>query len=228
MGSRKYIKPGELLCLKLTRAERKLILDDPICIHDELADPIRSTPLDAPVRLSLDDLEDLGGYVAAEANHTSDPRLRKKLDAIFSKINHLLELHTDEEPPKSLRLEETQRERQLAEHTVRVAEWAATVLIAAEQLGIKNKQVARFPLTLQSQAVLLTVPTLNEKIRAQLGDKTPKLTVGEVGGLIIAISEALLDANPLHGLALTMAIQSLMNCMKDEIATVLDRTETSS
>jgi hypothetical protein len=228
MGSRKYTKPGELLGLKLTQAERKLILDDPISIHDELADPIRSTPSGAPVRLSLDDLEDLGGYVAAEANHTSDTRLRKKLDAIFLKINHLLELHTDEEPPKSLRFEEAQRERQLAEHTVQVAEWAATGLIAAEQLGIKNQQVARFPLTLESQAVLLTVPTLNEKIRAQFADKNPKLTVGEVGGLIIAVSEALLDANPLHGLVLTMVIQSLMNCMKDEIGAVLDRTEASS
>jgi hypothetical protein len=225
MGGRKYIKPGELLGLKLTQAERKLILDDPIHIHDELADPIRSTPSGAPIRLCLDDLEDLGGYVAAEANHTSDTRLRKKLDAVFSKINRLLELHTDEEPPKSLRFEEAQRERRLAEHTVRVAEWAATGLIAAEQFGIKDKQVARFPLTPESQAVLLTVSTLDEKIRARFGEKTPKLTVGEVGGLIIAVSEALLDANPLHGLALTMAIQSLMNCMKDEIGAVLDRAE---
>ena len=96
MARKKFIEKDEKVGLRLTVSERKLILEDPIHIHEELADPIRSTPTGAPVRLTLDDLEDLGGYVAAEANHTPDKKLRKKLDAIFSKIQELLEMHTDE------------------------------------------------------------------------------------------------------------------------------------
>jgi hypothetical protein len=44
MARNKIIGKDEKVGLKLTQAERKLILEDPIHIHDELADPIRSTP----------------------------------------------------------------------------------------------------------------------------------------------------------------------------------------
>jgi len=117
---KKCIEKNEKLGVRLTPAERNLIVEDPIHIHDELADRIRATPTGAPVLLTLDDLEDLGGYVAAEANHTTDKKLRKKLDAIFSKIQDLLETHADEEPPNSLKIEDAQREKLVAEQTVQL------------------------------------------------------------------------------------------------------------
>jgi hypothetical protein len=67
----------EMVGIKLSLEQRKLILGDPIHIHALLADPIRATATGAPVLLTLDDLEELGGYVAAEANHTTDKKLRK-------------------------------------------------------------------------------------------------------------------------------------------------------
>jgi hypothetical protein len=115
MTRKKLIEKGEKLGLRLTVAERKLILEDPIHIHDKLADSIRSTPTTAPVMLTLDDWEDLAGYVAAEANHTPDAKLRKKLDTIFFRIQGMLETHTDEEPPKSLNIEDAQKEGSPAE-----------------------------------------------------------------------------------------------------------------
>jgi DDE domain len=39
------------------------------------------------LNLSLDDIEELQGHVAAEANHTRDAKLRKRLDEVFLKIN---------------------------------------------------------------------------------------------------------------------------------------------
>ena len=86
--------------IKLSSPQRKLLLEEPISIHKGLAEPIRSTAATAPVRLTLDDWEDLAGHVAAEANHTKDKALRKKLDAIFAKIQDVLEAHPDEEPPR--------------------------------------------------------------------------------------------------------------------------------
>ena len=76
---KKFIDKNEKLGLRLTLAERKLILEDPIYIHDEIADPFRAMPTGAPVLLTLDQLEDLGGHVAAEANHSTDKKLRKRL-----------------------------------------------------------------------------------------------------------------------------------------------------
>ena len=46
---KKWIDRNEKLGLRLTLVERKLILEDPIHIHDEIADPIRATPTGDPV-----------------------------------------------------------------------------------------------------------------------------------------------------------------------------------
>ena len=49
---KKCIDKNEKLGLRLTLAERKLILEDPIHIHDEIADPIRAKPITlAPKKL---------------------------------------------------------------------------------------------------------------------------------------------------------------------------------
>jgi Domain of unknown function (DUF4186) len=76
---KKWIDKNEKPGLRLTLAERKLILEDPIHIHDEIADPIRATLTGFPVLITLDQVEDLGGHVAAEANHSTDMKLRKRL-----------------------------------------------------------------------------------------------------------------------------------------------------
>jgi hypothetical protein len=224
MARKKFIEKDEKVGLRLTVSERKLIVEDPIHIHEELADPIRRTPTGTPVMLTLDDLEDLGGNVAAQANHTPDKKLRKKLDAIFSKIQDLLETHTDEKPPKSLKIEDAQREKQLAEQSIQLAEWAAKLLIGSEQLGIKTKSVARFPLPEAERAVLMMTPTIDEKIQKKLAAKNPKLTIGEVGGLLMAVAEAMLDAPPLQGFALIMTAKSLMNCLESEVTAGIEPT----
>ena len=222
MARKKFIKKNEKIGIKLTVAERKLVLEDPIHIHKKLADPIRATPTGAPVMLTLHDLEDLGGYVAAEANHTPDRKLRKKLDAIFSKIQDLLETHTDEEPPTSFKIEDAQEEKCLADQILQLAEWAAKMLIGAEQLGIKTEPVARFPLPAAERAVLMMTPTIDEKIQKKLIAKNPKLTIGEVGGILMAVTEALLDAPPLQGFALITTAKSLMNCLESEVTGAME------
>jgi hypothetical protein len=56
--------------------------------------------------LTVDELEDLGGHVAARANRTTVRKLRNKLNTFFSKIQDLLETHADELLPKSLKIED--------------------------------------------------------------------------------------------------------------------------
>jgi hypothetical protein len=85
MSTRKHIQPGEKVPLKLTAAERKLILDDLMCLDKEHEKVIRTSPPSKPVMMSLDTLDDFAGYIAAEANHCEDKKKRNKLDAIFEK-----------------------------------------------------------------------------------------------------------------------------------------------
>jgi len=61
----------------LTAAERKLLLDDLMCLDDAYAEVIKDTPADQPVEFTLDDWDGLGGFIAAEANHTEYSGLGK-------------------------------------------------------------------------------------------------------------------------------------------------------
>ncbi len=49
------------------------------------------------VELSLDDIEELQGYVAAEANHTRDSKLQKRLDKLFDRFQKLLDDYDEQE-----------------------------------------------------------------------------------------------------------------------------------
>jgi hypothetical protein len=48
-------------------------------------------------RFTLDELEDLAGYVAAEANHAKVKQLKKQLASLFDRIQAVLESYTDED-----------------------------------------------------------------------------------------------------------------------------------
>jgi hypothetical protein len=207
----------EKLGLRLTPSERELILGQPVHIRDGLAGPLRAAPTRAPVMLTLDVLEELGGSVATHAYRTVDRRLRRRLEAIFSKVVDVLQSRSDDDPPTSLRIEDARTERPLAEQTVNLIEWAARMLIGAERLGIKAKAVARFPLRAAERSAVMMIPAIDEEMRKKLAAKSPRLTVGEAGGLLMAIAEAALDAPPLHALALIPAVEGLMCCLEAEV-----------
>jgi len=92
------IAPGTTLPLALTARERELILSRSFA-PDELTRRLRVIPppgKPAIVRLTLDGLDELGGYVAAEANHAKDRKLQREWDKIFAKLSAILESYTDE------------------------------------------------------------------------------------------------------------------------------------
>jgi hypothetical protein len=47
---------------------------------------------------SLGDIEEIQGHVAASANHTDDPKLEKRLDRIYSKLQRFLDSYDDSGP----------------------------------------------------------------------------------------------------------------------------------
>ena len=96
MTRKKQMKPGEKIGLTLTQAERTLLLNAMHGLTEEIGDVMRATPTAQPVMLTLDNLDDLKGHVAAEANQTKDKRLRQRLDAISEKIQMHLDHHDDE------------------------------------------------------------------------------------------------------------------------------------
>ena len=95
---RVHIKPNEKVPLELNERERELILEHTFA-DEELTNRFRVVPRkgERPVfRFTLDDLDELGGFVAAEANHTRDKKLRKELEHLFDRIQTTLDSYTDE------------------------------------------------------------------------------------------------------------------------------------
>jgi DNA-binding MarR family transcriptional regulator len=95
----KRIKPGQLVDVRLTVQERDLIVERTF-VDGEIEACLRgATPRGSnlAVQLTLQDVDDLAGHVAAEANHCSEPRVRRALDAVHDRLSNIEDTFTDEE-----------------------------------------------------------------------------------------------------------------------------------
>lgn len=214
---KKHIQPGEKVPLTLTPTERKLILSDLTCPDLEYEQIIQDTPTGKPVMMTLDELDEFGGYVAADANHCDDRKKQKKLDAIFQKIQNQLEAFTDEEPSQTINFEDAKKAKLISDQVVQVAEWAAQALVAAEQLRIKTKPLEHFSLAPAQRDVLLLVPGISKSIRNRLLKDNSSFTVAEVASMIMAMAEDLPDGDAGKQVALMFVAKHLMDSLQDGI-----------
>ncbi len=101
--SLRVIRPGQRVPVRLSPLQRDLILAHTF-IDPELQQRLRVAEVDGAsivARLTLDDLDDLLGHVAAEANHSKDATLRRRLDMIYQRLRDVDEAHTDD--PSTIR-----------------------------------------------------------------------------------------------------------------------------
>ncbi len=229
MPRRKQIKPGEKVGLKLTADERLLILNDLIAVDQENVQAIQDTPPGKPVYFTLDELDGLSGSIAAEANHTTDKTLEKKLDRVFERIQSLLDQYTDEEPAPTLRVsspsDDVDRER-----AVKIAEFAAGILSMADRKDPKSSpnlsrtQTVKVKFTKPQRAAILELTSVKEPLRTLLdveskGPRTFKLMVNDLASLCFAISEAMLEAEEKDRVKLLSAAERVLDglhrCIED-------------
>ncbi len=79
--------------IKFTKDERDLIIDHTFAGPD-LTKRLQIAQIKGQsliTKYSANDLEELIGYIAAEANHTDDKQLQKKLDKLFDKLDRIFE-----------------------------------------------------------------------------------------------------------------------------------------
>jgi hypothetical protein len=94
---RKKIKEGQRVTVSFGPRDRQLVLDHTFAGPD-LTAPLRRAQLVVGrhvVRYTLDDLDELLGYVAAEANHATDKKFRKELDALYARLRREMESYDD-------------------------------------------------------------------------------------------------------------------------------------
>jgi hypothetical protein len=93
------IKPKETVPLELSERERELILFESYA-DEELTNRLRVVPRKgqrAVFRYTLDNLDELAGCVAFEANHAKNRKLQREWDQLFDRIQSTLDSYTDEE-----------------------------------------------------------------------------------------------------------------------------------
>jgi hypothetical protein len=95
--ARKRIRPDEKVPLELNDHERELIVKHTFA-GDELTNRLRIAPRPGGSPIYGFNLDDLAGYVAAEANHAKNKKLQRELQRLFSRIAAVLESYTDEAP----------------------------------------------------------------------------------------------------------------------------------
>ncbi len=89
MRERKSLTREEKIDLAITYFERDLMLKEMV-IDQELVDLLEGAKEEDEnylIRVTLDDLDHLLGFVAAEANHTEDPMLQAALDALNERLS---------------------------------------------------------------------------------------------------------------------------------------------
>ena len=94
----RVIQPGERVPVRLSPLQRDLILEHAF-IDPELEQRLRVAEAEGGsiiARLTLDDIDELLGAVAAEANHSKDARLEKRLDTIYERLRDVEGAHTDD------------------------------------------------------------------------------------------------------------------------------------
>jgi hypothetical protein len=96
------IKPDEKVAVVFTARERQLIIEHTFA-GPEVVEPLeQGRPRGGryTLRLTLDDLDDLLGYVAAEANHSRSKALQKELDTLYERLQAEMESYDDGQWPK--------------------------------------------------------------------------------------------------------------------------------
>ena len=94
---KRRIKPDESVPVGFSVRERVLILEHTFADGEivEALEAARVARGRCVVRYTLDDLDELLGFVAAEANHCKDKKLRAELDALYDRVQAEMQGYDD-------------------------------------------------------------------------------------------------------------------------------------
>jgi hypothetical protein len=99
--ARRRIEPGAKVPVAFTACERKLVIEHTFA-DLELVEALEAAPLAGGkyiAQYTLDELDELIGFVAAEANHAKTKTLEREWDALYDRLQHELESYDDGQQP---------------------------------------------------------------------------------------------------------------------------------
>ena len=98
-----------------------------------------------------------------------------------------------------------------------LAEFAAKALVAAETLGVKKKPIQDFPLDDAERFIVAHLPDLSSAQKRKLKAKSGTFSVADIASIVLAVSESLLDGEPLQRLRLLFIARKLTDCLQASV-----------
>jgi hypothetical protein len=217
-GIMKHGRPGATIGLKLTTAERTQLVESPLPLPPNLSQRISSTPASAPLMVTVDDLKEMAGSVAAQANQTTDTKRRKRLGAILRRIRRLLDTHTEVELAAALHARDSGQVESMAEQAAALAAHAAQALRAAQERRTQEQTMPEFPLHETERALLATLPAVSSQLKKQLLRMDADFSVAQVAGLTRTVAKAVPTGPALQQVVLRRIAQKLLECLQATLA----------
>ena len=121
------------------------------------------------------------------------------------------------EPPQNINSDATKKAQVLAKNAATLAEFAATALIAAEQLGIKTKPLEHFTLSPAQREVLLSLPDISKPIKNKLTKDNASFTFSEVASMTMTLAGASIDDDPRRQIAILLIAKHLTERLHEGI-----------
>ncbi len=103
------------------------------------------------------------------------------------------------------------------DQSVTLAECAVRALVAAEQLGVKQKPVQDFPLDAAERAIAADLPGLSATLKRKLKARTGTFTVDDTASIVLALAGSLLEDKQLQRIKLLFGGRKLMDCLQASV-----------
>ncbi len=170
------------------------------------------------------------GPIAVEEPHLKDlsDGTSNSIQMIFPPVEYDDHLRFNEQThpmpkklPKDKQPSQTSAEQKaqwIAEQAVMFAQFAAQVLIVAEQFGIKSKPLNGLSLSQDQQNILLTIPDLTSSAKAKLMLGKSSFSIAEAAGMMMAVVENLPESDARQQLAALHLAKYLMDSLQAGVA----------
>lgn len=101
----------------------------------------------------------------------------------------------------------------VTQQSVALAEFAATVLMAAEEFGLRNEPIHDFPLEDDERGIVAELPGISASLSSQLKATTGTFTVADTASIVSFLAESLLDSERLQRVKLLVISEKLSDCL---------------
>ena len=126
-------------------------------------------------------------------------------------------IHQWQRSKRARRSRRSSEPRRVTDQAVSFAEYAARALVAVETLRIKGKAVEGLSLKKDDRSALAVLPSLSAKHKKNLTKPDADFTVAEVAGILMAVAEAFVDAEPKQQIGLLLVAKKLIDCLQQNI-----------